>query len=219
MLLTLPDVSSRVKRPSGQHHGDLRNTLEEAALGLMAEVGPKGFSLAEATRRAGVSVAAPYRHYADRDALLAALARRCYAEQRRRFEIAIGTAADPVEQLASFASAYVQFAFEELALFQVTFAAGLDKSDYPELTDAGEAVLAVLRAPAGELRSTPEDALELVLTVAAAAHGLSVFLLEGVFGDASAAVDATRARAAEVARAIAGAGQASLSSRPKRGRT
>jgi AcrR family transcriptional regulator len=208
VMLTLRTMASPVKRPSGHHHGDLRSALEEAALALIAEVGPRGFSLAEATRRAGVSVAAPYKHYADRDALLAALALRCYAEQLRRFEAAIATAADPVEQLASFASAYVQFAFDERALFQVTFAAGLDKSAYPELTVAGEAVLDVLRALAAKLRQAPDEALDLALTVAAAAHGLSVFLLEDVFGDPPAALGATRERAATTARALAGVEQA-----------
>jgi AcrR family transcriptional regulator len=202
-MLTLRLVTSRVKRPLGHHHGDLRNALEAAALDLVAEAGPRGFSLAEASRRAGVSVAAPYKHYADRDALLAALALRCYAEQRRRFELAIGSATKPAEQLARFASAYVDFAFEERALFEITFAAGLDKSNYPDLTDAGEAVLAVLRAPAGKLRATPDEALALVLDVAAAAHGLSVFLIEGVFGDPSVALHATRERAARIARTLA----------------
>jgi len=126
-----------------------------------------------------VSVAAPYKHYADRGALLAALVLRGYRAQAARF-----------------AAAYVAFAAQERALFQVTFAAGLDKSAYPDLAEAGDAVMAVLSAPAARLTCRPRD---LVLDVAAAAHGVAVFLLEGVLADdAGAAAD----RAADTARAI-----------------
>ncbi|GIH17280.1 TetR/AcrR family transcriptional regulator [Rugosimonospora africana] len=192
------------KRPLGHHHGDLRNALEQAALALVADTGPRGFTLAEASRRAGVSVAAPYKHYADRDALLAAVALRGYLEQKRRFSEAVAGASDPVEQLARFGSAYVLFAVQERALFEVTFAAGLDKSRYPELAEAGNDVLAVLTGPAGRLRDDPAAALELVLAVAASAHGLAVFLLEGVFGPVAEALPATRQRAADSARRLAG---------------
>jgi AcrR family transcriptional regulator len=196
-------VTSAVKRPSGHHHGDLRNALEQAALALVAERGPRGFTLAEASRRAGVSVAAPYKHYADRDALLAALALTGYREQRQRFTAAMAASPDPAGRLAAFAAAYVSFAVEERSLFEVTFAAGLDKARYPELSEAGQAVLGILTAPAEQLRDDPDDALELVLTVAASAHGLAVFLLEGVFGPLPAAFPGTRARAAAAARTLA----------------
>jgi AcrR family transcriptional regulator len=194
-----------VKRPSGQHHGDLRNALEEAALSLIAEAGPRGFTLAEASRRAGVSVAAPYKHYADRDSLLAALARRAYAEQARRFTAAMARADDPAGQLACFAAEYVAFAAEERALFEITFAAGLDKSSYPDLAQAGDEVLAILTAPAAQLRASPAEARDLVLTIAATAHGTAVFLLEGVFGPIPAATGPARRRAAAAARAITAA--------------
>ncbi|HWG62146.1 MAG TPA: TetR/AcrR family transcriptional regulator [Streptosporangiaceae bacterium] len=193
-----------VNRPSGHHHGDLRNALEEAALALVSERGPRGFTLAEASRRAGVSVAAPYKHYADRDALLASLALRGYREQRQRFASAVAGVSDPAGQLAAFASAYVTFAVEERSLFEITFAAGLDKASYPELSEARSAVLSVLTSPAGQLRGDPADALDLVLTVAASAHGLAVFLLEGVFGSVPDALSKTRERAESTARRLAG---------------
>jgi AcrR family transcriptional regulator len=192
-------VSASRKRSTGQHHGDLRNALESAALSLVTEAGPRGFTIAEASRRAGVSVAAPYKHYADRDALLAALVHRGYLTQTRLFAAAVASATDPVDQLAAFASAYVRFATEERALFEVTFAAGLDKSRYPDLETAGAGVLAVLLPPAARLR--PSDPHGLVLDVAAAAHGLAVFLLEGVFPAEAAA--SVQDRAALLARAIA----------------
>ena len=63
----------------GYHHGNLREALVRAALELIAEKGPAGFTFADAARWAGVSSAAPYRHYRDRDALLADVARRGFA--------------------------------------------------------------------------------------------------------------------------------------------
>ncbi|MDW5593062.1 TetR/AcrR family transcriptional regulator [Conexibacter stalactiti] len=164
------------------HHGDLRNALEAAALELVAERGPHGFTLAEASRRAGVSVAAPFRHFANREALLAALALRSFAEQERRFADAVSAAAEPVAQLAAFAAAYVQFAIDERALFDMTFGADIDKASYAELEQAGQRVLDVILAPALRLCPDPRAALELVYAVGAVAHGYAAFLREGVLG-------------------------------------
>jgi AcrR family transcriptional regulator len=182
-------VSNEVKRPSGRHHGDLRRVLEEAALDLVAEGGPKACTLAEVSRRAGVSVAAPYKHFADRDALLAALVQKGYAEQRDRYVAAMKRKVEPAEQLAAFARAYVEFATERRPMFELTFAAGLDKTKYPELLKAGAELFEVLREPARKLRNTEAGSRELVLAVAAAAHGLAVFVLEGVLLNVSQAKD------------------------------
>ncbi|MEV4263526.1 TetR/AcrR family transcriptional regulator [Kribbella sp. NPDC049584] len=179
------------------HHGDLRHALEQAALELVAERGPQGFTMAEASRRAGVSVAAPFRHFANKDALLAALALRSYEEQRDRFAAALAGTDDPVEQLARFAAAYVRFAVEEPALFDVTFSAGLVKSDHDGLEEAGQQVLAVLRAPAEQLGG----GLRLIHTIAATGHGFAAFLREGVLTD----VEAAATEAAAAARTLASA--------------
>jgi AcrR family transcriptional regulator len=196
-------MSSDVKRrPSGHHHGDLRNALLQAALELVAERGPHGFSLAETSRRAGVSVAAPYKHFADRDALLAVLAKQGYDEQHLRFAAALGSSADPVEQLAAFAAAYVRFAVEEPALFDITFNAGLDKSRYPELAAAGDEVAATLMPVVNRVTTEPAAAFDLLLRIAAAAHGLAVFLRQGLLGVTADALGATEDRAARSARAI-----------------
>lgn len=191
-----------VKRPTGHHHGDLRNALERAALELVAERGPHGFTLAEASRRAEVSVAAPYKHFADRDALLAALAAKGYAEQYMRFAAAVGTSDDPGAQLAAFAGAYVRFAAQERALFEITFSAGLDKAAYPELEAAGERVLGVLTPVAARIAPDGDAAFDLILRVAGAAHGLALFLVQGLFGVHRDALAQTEERAARTARAI-----------------
>ncbi|MGW3313540.1 TetR/AcrR family transcriptional regulator [Streptomyces sp. NPDC001073] len=197
------------RRPVGHHHGDLRNSLLRASLELVGERGPHGFTLAEASRRAGVSVAAPYKHFADRDALLAELATQGYREQRHRFATAVNGIEDPAEQLASFAAEYVRFAAEEPALFDVTFNAGLDKSRFAELATAGDEVTHLLLPVARQLASTPDAAFDLLLRIAAAAHGLAVFLRQGLFGVEDTALSDTEEKAARTARAITRQGASS----------
>ncbi|MEU3986154.1 TetR/AcrR family transcriptional regulator [Streptomyces sp. NPDC026672] len=164
------------RRPSGQHHGDLRNALEEAALALVLERGPHGFTLAEACRRAGVSMSAPYKHFADREALLASLALKGYEEQQRRYRVAIASDGDAAGQLAAFAAEYVTFATEERALFDITFLAGLDKGRHPELARAGRELFDMMVPVAQRVTGDEGTALELLVRIAAAAHGLALFL-------------------------------------------
>jgi AcrR family transcriptional regulator len=195
-------VSENVKRTSGHHHGDLRHALEKAALELVAAKGVSGFTMAEASRRAGVSVAAPYKHYSDRDALLAALAVRAYAHQCQHYRAAMAEHADPGAQLAAFAAAYVQFAADQSALFELTFAAGLSKARFPELAAAGQALFTELSAPARTLCRDEHQARRLVLAIAASAHGHAVFLAEGVLGDMADPLGTAKREAAIAASAL-----------------
>src|SRR5271154_7296376 len=87
-------TSSADKRRDTYHHGDLKRALTDAALALVREKGPKGFSLSEAARRAGVSVAAPYRHFADKAQLLAAVAEEGFIQLHEALTTAGGGAAD-----------------------------------------------------------------------------------------------------------------------------
>ncbi|MFI7446740.1 TetR/AcrR family transcriptional regulator [Nonomuraea sp. NPDC049714] len=190
------------RRSSGQHHGDLRKALEEAALALVAERGPHGFTLAEACRRAGVSVAAPYKHFADRDALLVSLAVKGYREQDRRFTEVCSASEDPTEQLAALAAAYVRFAYEEQALFDIMFNAGLDKTRHPELAEVVHALFDTLLPIARRVTGTEAAAFDLLICMASAAHGLAFFLQEGLPGDVQAPLAAAEERAARTARAL-----------------
>ena len=146
--------------------------------------------------------AAIYKQFADREALLAALAATGYREQRKRFAAAVGAARDPADQLAAFAAAYVRFAAEEPALFDVTFYAGLDKARHPELAEVGDALLATLLPVAALLAADEQAASDLLLRIASAAHGLAVFLRQGLFGVSGDALDETAQRAAHTARAL-----------------
>lgn len=117
----------------GYHHGNLREALVDAAIGLAAETGPSGVVMRAVTRQVGVSPNAAYRHFADRDALLAAVAHRAMrglvaAMARRQDEVP--TDGDPqqraVERLEAIGRGYVDFALAEPGLFRVCFAAPPD---------------------------------------------------------------------------------------------
>ncbi len=200
MDANLSDVDPSVKRRPGQHHGDLRNVLLVAAAGLVREAGPRGFTMAEAARRAGVSVAAPYKHFRDRDSLLAALAEQGYRRQGVLFEAAMRSAPGAREQLVAVAVAYLDFAVQSQPLFEVMFGAGLDKSAHPDLAAAGAQVLAGLM-PACEALE-PDSPDELLVAVAALAHGHAVFLLEGALGRTDDVLPAVRQRLATYVAAL-----------------
>src|SRR3984885_3754529 len=108
------------------HHGDLRSALVAAAIGVIAERGVRDFPMAEASRRLGVTTAAPYRHFADRDELLAAVATRALtvfaAMLSEAADAADADAADsPAQRLAAMAGAYVRFAAQQRPLFDTLF--------------------------------------------------------------------------------------------------
>ena len=130
----------------GYHHGNLKEALLRAALELIAQKGPAGFTFAEAARWAGVSPAAPYRHFRDRDELLANLALRGF----ERFAIVLEKAWDDgrpqlFPALDRLGKAYLEFARAEPAYYSAMFEAGISLSINPELHEAGERAFAVLR--------------------------------------------------------------------------
>ena len=217
MHANLRVVEPVVKRRSGQHHGDLRNVLLSAAAELVSEAGPRGFTMAEAARRAGVSVAAPYKHFPDRDSLLASLAVEGYRRQGQMFGAAMQDAPGPREQLAAVAVAYLDFAVQHRPLFEVMFGAGLDKTAHPELAAAGALVLAELRPACEALDPGSPD--ELLVAVAALAHGHAVFLLEGALGRPEDALPAVRRRVRQYVKRLLGERQAAQGESPSRSPT
>jgi AcrR family transcriptional regulator len=110
------------------HHGDLKAALVDAAIGLIAERGIRDFSLAEVSRRLGVTVAAPYRHFADRDGLLAAVGIRALDAFAAALAAEVRVTGSPQQRLAALARAYVRFAGEQRPLFDTLFVTGIDKS-------------------------------------------------------------------------------------------
>ncbi len=170
------------------HHGDLRHALVNAALEALAQKGPTGLGLRELARQVGVSAAAPYRHFADRNALLEAVA----IDGFERFTASMQEARDAVfenEQLAAMAYAYVRFAIQQPQLFRLMFSAELDHQRNPALAKAGEAAYASLAVAAA--REDPTAAAEVAVTCWAFVHGLAMLLLDGqILGSTPANSDA-----------------------------
>src|SRR5271168_4776076 len=139
----------------GYHHGNLKEALLQAALGLIAEKGPAGFTFADAARMAGVSPAAPYRHFRDRDELLSSIAQRGFEQ----FELALSQAWDDgrPETVTAFervGKAYLAFAREKPAFYSAMFESGLAVDVSAGLHAAAERAFAVIRAAAERLAAT-----------------------------------------------------------------
>jgi AcrR family transcriptional regulator len=177
--------SGHSRKRRGYHHGNLREALVAAALDLIAEKGPAGFTFAEAARLAGVSPAAPYRHFRDRDALMADVARRGF----ERFEAELARAwndgrPDPFEALENTGRAYLAFARNEPAYFTAMFEAQLPPDQDPELARAADQAFAVLRQASDALcarlpKQTRPPSLMVSLHVWALSHGIATLFARG----------------------------------------
>ena len=165
--------------PRGYHHGNLKEALVRAALSLIAEKGPAGFTFAEAARSAGVSPAAPYRHFRDRDELLADVARRGFEQ----FEGALKLAWDegrpePLTAFDRMGRAYLDFARREPAFYSAMFEAGVSLDATPELRQASERSFGVLRGASEILvaKIPPSErppALMVALHIWSMTHGIA----------------------------------------------
>lgn len=166
-------------RRRGYHHGNLREALIQAALNLIAEKGAGGFSFADAARSAGVSPAAPYRHFRDRDALLADVAERGFTLFAERLSAAWDDGRpDPFVAFERAGQAYLAFAREEPSHYSAMFEAGIDRNATPELRRASDQAFAVLRQAAETLCAlAPEGnrppALMVALHIWSLAHGIA----------------------------------------------
>ena len=134
------------KEERAYHHGNLREALVEAALRLIAEHGPDGFTFAEAARAAGVSPAAPYRHFRDQQALLAEVARRGFDAFTEQLERAwAGGRPEPLAAFQRCGAAYLTFARANPAAYATMFGPAAARADDPGLRAAGDRAFAVLR--------------------------------------------------------------------------
>lgn len=177
--------SEEYGRRRGYHHGNLREALISAALSLISEKGPGGFTFAEAARAAGVSPAAPYRHFRDRDALLAEVA-------QRGFELFASALAagwddgrpDPRTAFERMGRAYLEFARREPSHFSAMFESGLSFADYPELKSAGDRAFAILRQACDVLVATlpthrRPPAMMMALHTWSLSHGIAALFARG----------------------------------------
>jgi AcrR family transcriptional regulator len=165
---------------SEYHHGNLHEALIEAGLALLHRDGLAGFTLRGAAREAGVSAMAPYRHFPDKDALLAAVAAAGF-RQLESVLLAADEAAAPVTALREQGVAYVSFAMANPALFRLMFGAAKPKDvTLDAIGDGAYQVLARRIAsltPAGE--APPDEAEAATLAAWSLVHGLASLIVDG----------------------------------------
>jgi AcrR family transcriptional regulator len=165
--------ASKDARP--YHHGDLRRALLEAAVQAIAEVGPAAVSLRDLARQAGVSHAAPAHHFGDKAGLLTAVA----ADGFRRLAATLSGIYQATGSFLEVGVAYVRFAVDHRAHFEVMFRPELYRTDDPELIQARDAARSLLYPPAAEAANSPDGRDDVRAAVAAwsLVHGLATLWL------------------------------------------
>jgi AcrR family transcriptional regulator len=172
------------------HHGELALTLREAARAILEEEGLDALSLRSVARRAGVSHAAPYRHYASREALLADVASDGLAQLRAELAQAAAAPGDRAERIVHIGGAYLRFASRHPGLLRLMFGSELpNRADFPGLAEA----TALIGEDIG--RALGDQAAGLAAW--AAMHGLALLILENVIdlGQKQAGLDVVPSRA------------------------
>ena len=166
-------MSEDAAKAKSYHHGDLRNALLEAARALLEEGPLAELSLRAVARRAGVSHAAPYRHFPNHEALLVELATEGFVELRGEIVGAASAKGAESDRIAKIGAAYMRFVARRPALARLMFGPQLpNRERFPELGAAADSV-------GGEIGTALHDPA-LGLAVWAAVHGLAMLILEDV---------------------------------------
>jgi len=166
------------------HHGDLKNALIKAGVEILAKDGVSGLSLRKVASRAGVSHTAPYSHFVDKQALIAAISTEGFRQLHERISsVAEKNKTKPARQLSEVAWAYVQFAMDDRDRFKVMFSGVLEKEkEYPEFVAESQRNFQLVRRiveanqVAGVLSSGPADLV--TLSAWGIVHGFIMLLLE-----------------------------------------
>jgi len=170
------------------HHGDLRRALLEGAIELLAEGGPSHLTMRGAAQRAGVSSAAPYRHFADKREMLAAVAEEGFLALERACVAATVDADGPVDSFWRRGLAYVKFAIEHPAHYRVMFGPEIpDKRAYEGLHRAAMTAFGALASVLRECSEAglfAEDEIEKrAMRAWGLVHGLASLYIDGQFND------------------------------------
>ena len=163
----------QLKRSRPYHHGDLSKALREAASSILEGEGLEALSLRSVARRAGVSHAAPYRHYLNREALLADVATAGFEQLRAELIQAAAAPGQEPDRIARIGAAYIRFASRHGGLLRLMFGPQLpNRSEFPQLAAAADAI--------GEEIGKALNDRALGLAVWGTVHGLSMLILEDV---------------------------------------
>jgi AcrR family transcriptional regulator len=173
-----------VRSSQPYHHGDLRQALVDAAIQLLREGGVSALTLRAAARRAGVSQAAPYRHFADHADLLAAVAADGFARLREAMVQSARSATSPREGLRGLARAYVRFGVKHPAEYRIMFGSDTaGQGRFHDLDSQSTSVYQLLVDGIVGLQQLglvkPGDPMAIALTAWSTMHGLVTLALDG----------------------------------------
>ena len=177
------------KEPAPYHHGNLKRALIDAALALIEEKGVKALTVREAAKKAGVSHAAPYRHFKDKDELLSAVAIEGFdiviQDTRKRFETFKD---DPLMRFRESGLAYIDFAVAHPSHYRVMFASGehLNSAEHDRCHKEAFMILYTSIAECQDKKLVrPLDTFELAMAAWSIVHGYAMLIIEGFIKDPS----------------------------------
>ena len=181
-------------RPRAYHHGDLKAALVDAGVEILRKDGLEALTLRAVARRTGVTQAAPYRHFKDRRALMAAVAERGFERLQHAMITTMGGAGGR-PGLKAIAIAYIRFALDNGPEYRLMFGSELaDTSDLPSLRDTGRSVLQFVAHGMAQLQQSgligPGDPMMLAVATWSTLHGLAMLTLDGQVAGVAPNVDA-----------------------------
>lgn len=181
------------KKGAAYHHGDLRRAVIDAAVTVIARDGTDALSLRDLARRLGVSHQAPYRHFADKHALLAAIAKEGFARLTETLRAGPRLDADLTRALIDTGVRYVEFALAEPAYYRVMFATAATPTPGPSFPDSAMEIVTygIGRGQAAGILP-PVPARDLALLSWTVVHGLAMLAIDGKLGTPAEAVATAR---------------------------
>lgn len=190
------NVKTKIAKKTGYHHGDLRAQLVEATRRLVEEKGPDHFSVAEACREAGVSTAAPYKHFKDKDEMLRAVIWEGMLRHRDQMLEAIA----PIpkgspERVVALGKVYVNYASTEPGVFRLSFALSERHDNDVELIACGQSLFSIVILAVAQClgREDPiEEDVQRAFMLWSFVHGLSFLTIDGKVNKVNVEVDHDR---------------------------
>ena len=174
--------TSRGRRKRRYHHGDLRETLIEATRELLIEKGADGFTLADACRRAGVTTAAPYKHFRDKSEILEEIVERGFDElAARSIEAVQANGPGTLAGIVAMGHAYIAFAVAETAVFRLMFGQSSAVKRAEDVENKGRACFGGVIAQVElycQRNAGPGDARTLALELWTFVHGAACLVID-----------------------------------------
>ena len=174
------------KQQNNYHHGNLRQVLLDEAIKEIRANGVDKLSLRAIARNAGVSQTAPYRHFADKEALLADLAAMAFIELAQATVLPLTKASGAADKIEQATAAYLNYANQNPEKYRLMFGPSIrDRESHPKLVEAGESAFALLREFIEEGQAAHEfiqgDSQHMACSLWASVHGYAMMQIDGLY--------------------------------------